>query len=258
MVQIVIPMAGLGTRFKESGYRVSKPLIEIHGQPMFKIVAANLFSPAVDRIVVVAQKEWNLSVIASEMAKAMKIPVHLVEIDYVTDGPAGTVELASKYLQPELPVVVANSDQYVEGDLSSFYNRLDEPDVAGAILTMEDDDPKWSYVGLSGDALVGEVREKEVISNLATVGIYGFSSANIMLRAIEDMRNDGSSVNGEFYVGPAYNCIIRTGGRVVFTNLGPITRTMFGMGIPADLDHFISTETSFLAARKAEDLFGHA
>lgn len=254
-VQLVIPMAGKGQRFVDAGYELPKPLLDVHGIPMYQVVVANLFTSFTRSITVICPSSWGLSEeITSELNKICP-KVQLIEIDYTTDGPAETVALALPALDPDLPLVVANSDQFVDTNLEKFDKQLVSEDVSGVILTMEDDDPKWSYARLDANGHVTEVVEKEVISHLATVGIYGFKTADTFSHALDQMRKSGSKVNNEWYVGPAYNFVEKTRGPIVANNLGPVSSTMFGMGIPIDYENFLSNEVSLRAARNAQELF---
>ena len=256
-IQLVIPMAGLGTRFSESGYTVAKPLLPIHGQPMFLIVLANLLTDDIGIINIIAQKAFRLNEMSEFLRKQTDREVNLIEIDYVTEGPADTVDLARPFLKPNLPVVTANSDQYVDSSLDHIYKNVSDDRFGGCILTMEDSDPKWSYVLKNNSGFVCEVKEKEVISNLATVGIYGFSSADLMLQGFDSMRANNDKVNGEYYVAPSYNYLVKAGHRIVTQDLGPIATVMHGLGIPEDYEAFLNNPVSELAASRARSLFGY-
>ena len=244
-------MAGLGTRFTESGYTTPKPLLPIHGVPMYRVVLANLLTVQVSRVVIVAQKQWDLSGDVGVLSRALNLDIHLIEIDHVTEGPAETVKLAQDFLDPHQPVVTANSDQFVNAQLDEFYESLILGAYSGAVLLMEDVDPKWSYARLNSQGNVVEIREKEVISPFATVGIYGFESASTMFNAFRQMQDSSDRVNGEFYVGPAYNYMQHLSRPVTSTNLGPIATVMFGLGIPEDYEFFIGSEVSVRAAARA-------
>lgn len=254
-IQLVIPMAGLGIRFSQSGYSIAKPLLPIHGQPMFLVVIANLLTDDVGKIVIVAQKSFRLKGMIDLIRRKTNREIDLIEIDYVTGGPADTVELARNFLAPELPVVTANSDQYVDSSMNPLYQQLFRLDVGGSILTMEDTDPKWSYVRQDASGIVSEVREKEVISNLATVGIYGFKSAHLMWQGFDAMRDDKGSVNGEYYVAPSYNYLIADQQRILTHDLGPIQSAMHGMGIPEDYENFLRNPVSRKAADRCQTIF---
>ena len=253
-IQIVLPMAGLGTRFAEAGYQVAKPLLPIHDQPMFKVVLGNVLSPQVKRVVIISRLEWNLTSEIEELNSNSDIDFKLVEIDYTTEGPADTVVLAAPHLELDLPVVTANSDQYVCTAISDFFSALLAEGVAGTIMTMEDDDPKWSFVQVDSSGDVVNVREKEVISHQATVGIYGFTTASVLLESINKMKLEGDRVNGEFYIAPVYNYMIRDGQRVTTFETGAVEDVMFGLGIPKDYENFIRHPESKVAAGSANSL----
>lgn len=255
-IQIVLPMAGLGTRFSEVGYATPKPLLPIHGVPMFKIVLGNIFSNKVVKVVVITRSEWDLTSEIDQLTKSTNIEFHVVEIDYTTDGPASTVMLARNFLDLNKPVVVANSDQYVNVSIDTFYEKLVASDAVGCIMTMNDDDPKWSFVRLNDQGHVSAVREKEVISNEATVGIYGFKKAQYMFDAIDEMKELNDRVNGEFYVAPAYNYLIASGHAIDIFNTGDVRNVMFGLGIPRDYEFFVGCRESKKAAQSAVTLFG--
>lgn len=255
-IQIVLPMAGLGTRFTEAGYQTPKPLLPIHGVPMFKIVLGNIFSNKVSKVVVITRREWDLTGEIDQLAKSTNTKFRIVEIDYTTDGPASTVMLAQDLLDPDKPVVVANSDQYVNTSIETFYEKLVTSDAVGCIMTMNDKDPKWSFVKLDDQGHVSEVREKEVISNEATVGIYGFKKAQHMIDAINEMREANDRINAEFYVAPAYNYLIASGQAIDVFNTGDVRDVMFGLGIPRDYEFFVECPESQKAAESAIIFFG--
>lgn len=250
-VQLVVPMAGLGKRFVEANYKTLKPLIPIHGVPMVRVVVDNLMSNQIGHVVVVALREIVESVDLREILSHLEVPLTIVAVDKLTEGPADTVIQARQVLDDNLPLVIANSDQYVDAGLENFYDELMKAVDLGSILTMEDDNPKWSYVELDDHGLVINVREKVVISNQATVGVYGYSKARLAWNAFSEMWQANDRTNGEFYVAPAYNYLIKAGVPVTTTNLGPVRTVMYGLGTPEDFESFIELPISRKAAGKA-------
>lgn len=239
-VQLVIPMAGEGQRFQQAGIKTPKPLIDVGGIRMFELVVSNLFSPSLSGIVLVVRREFGLEKYGREIEKKLGIPVNVISVDQTTGGPAKSVLLAEEFLQGDVPVVVANSDQYVYFDPTSFYADLQSDDTSGLILTMEDDSPKWSYVELANSDEVIRVVEKEVVSRYATVGIYGFKKASEMFDAIKRMEEAKDTVNSEYYLGPCYNYLSRLNGPVRALNLGAVGNAMHGLGVPEDLEAFLA------------------
>jgi len=248
-IQLVIPMAGLGQRFVDANYKVLKPLIPIHGVPMIRVVVDNLVTDQVGHLVLVAQRETIETVDLRLLLSHLQIPLTIVAVDQLTEGPADTVRQAKYVLNNNLPLVIANSDQYVNAKMDEFYSRLISESASGSILTMEDTDPKWSYVKLDDSGFVITVKEKEVISNQATVGIYGYSRAGLAWTAFHDMWAANDRTNREFYVAPAYNYLAKKGVPISTLNLGPVSTVMYGLGTPEDFEQFLTLPISKKAIR---------
>jgi NDP-sugar pyrophosphorylase family protein len=244
VLNIVVPMAGLGSRFASAGYVDPKPMIRIHGIPMIRWVIANLTPKTPHRFIFIAQEKhveaYDLSRLLAEWSPGCKI----VSINGITDGAARTVLSAQDFIDTDDSLVIANSDQWVNGDLEGFYKTLSNPVNDGVIMTMKADDPKWSFIAKDVSGRVTKVVEKEVISNDATVGIYGFARGSDFVSSAKRMIQKGETVNGEFYVAPAYNFLIADGAQIASFEVGSESKGMFGLGIPADLQAFEVTQLS--------------
>ncbi len=242
MLNIVIPMAGRGSRFANVGYKLPKPLIEIHGRPMIEYVTKNLTPRMPHRFIYLCLEEhiekYHLADILERMAPGCVI----VPVKSVTEGAACTVLLARQYIDNDDRLMIANSDQYVDIDINQYLKAQAGWD--GFIMTMQADDPKWSFIAFDDLNCVTEVREKEVISNEATVGIYDFRRGHDFVRYAEDMIRKNLRVNGEFYVAPVYNQMIADGGKVGFYNIGTVENGMHGLGTPGDLEKFLEKPLS--------------
>lgn len=256
MIQLVIPLAGKGSRFLESKFSQPKPLIPIHGWPMIQHVLANLVNDQVSKVVLVSRREFGLQkTIASKISGFPGTTFHVLNIDHYTEGPAETANLAMPLLDSDKPLVIANSDQYINTDLMEFHSAVSGGRYSGVVMTMEDNDPKWSYVELNSAGLVTKVVEKEVVSSFATTGVYGFSSASLFTQAYERMRKANDRTNGELYVGPSYNYLETKEFPILNYGVGPIGGVMYGLGIPKDLEHFLSSEVSLKSAKLVETRF---
>jgi dTDP-glucose pyrophosphorylase len=244
-MQLVIPMAGLGQRFKNAGYTTLKPLLPIKDKLMISVVLNNLSDPRITKLVLVASREVGEGLKGQKFVPKSLAHADIVflELESLSEGPAKTVEAALGALDPLAPVVVANSDQFFLGDFSQFLDRVENAG-AGCIMTMIDTDPKWSFVRLNSKGLVSLVKEKEAISSIATVGVYGFRSANVLRRALEQMFDQDDRTNGEFYVAPAYNQIIKAGGQVEAFSVGSCSESFFGLGVPDDYEFFLKSAVS--------------
>jgi len=236
-------MAGLGSRFAKAGYRLPKPLIPVHDVPMIKVVIDNLTPEQPHRFVFICQREHVAAYGLPEQLAAWAPGSRLVEIDGLTEGAACTVLAAESQIDADAPLMIANSDQFVNSGVDDYLAVLDREAADGLIMTMWADDPKWSYAELS-NGTVRRVVEKEVVSNVATVGIYNFRRGGEFIEGAKRMIARDERVNGEFYVAPVYNEMIRDGGRVVTHDIGAIGTGMHGLGTPADLDLFLADPRS--------------
>lgn len=251
MLHIIVPMAGAGSRFANAGYTDPKPLIPVHGVPMIKVVIDNNTPTRDHMFIFICQSVHVARYGLREKLSAWAPGCEIVEIDGLTEGAACTVLKARHLIDNGHPAMIVNSDQYCDVDINTYLQAMDDNSASGLIMTMKADDPKWSFVGFDEQGLVNRVVEKEVISDEATVGIYNFRSGKQLVTALESMISKGLRVNGEFYVAPAYNEIIADQCKVIHYGIGTEGNGMYGLGIPDDLNLFLSLPVSHRAtARK--------
>lgn len=255
MLNIVLPIAGRGSRFAEAGYQLPKPLIPVHGTPMIEVVVNNIRPRTPHRFVFVALQSHLDHLGMSDTLHRIAPGCEIIPVSEVTQGAACTVLLARDLINNDAPLMLANSDQWVDIRIDDYLATLEQRGADGLIMTMRADDPKWSYVGLSPDGWVNRVVEKTVISNEATVGIYNFRHGRDFVQAAERMISLNHRVNGEFYVAPAYNEMVAAQAKICVHNIGEAGSGMYGLGIPADLQFFLARALSRSAAAISFD--GH-
>jgi len=239
MINIVIPMAGQGSRFAKAGYEKPKPFIDVDGKPMIVRVLENLSYPDA-RYILIARKEHMEQ--EEELVKQIEKEFNAVfiPIDKLTEGTACTVLYARKYINNDEPLLIANSDQIVDMKIADFIDDCSDKKLDGSILTFIDEfkDPKWSFAKIDKNNLVTEVKEKVVISKYATVGIYLFSKGKDFVNATIDMIIENERVNGEFYTCPTYNYAINEDAKIGIYNIE--FKQMHGIGTPDDLNEYLS------------------
>lgn len=244
MLNIVIPMAGAGSRFTKSGYKSPKPLITVHGKPMIKVVIDNLRPKCAHRFIFVCQKEHVAAYDLTNKLNGWAPGSEIILIDRMTEGAACTVLEARNLIDTEDALMIANSDQYVDIDINSYLQNAIDKNLDGLIMTMYANDPKWSYAMLDMDGLVSKVVEKEVVSTEATVGIYNYKRGKDFVTAADEMIRLDMRVNNEFYVAPVYDKLIEKKSRVGVFNIGCVGSGMYGLGTPADLESFLKLPVS--------------
>ncbi|MCY1740373.1 glycosyltransferase family 2 protein [Ensifer sp. SL37] len=247
MLNIVIPMAGHGSRFAQAGFALPKPLIPVHGVPMIRVVIANLAPTKPHRFIFICQKAHLENYALGESLATWAPGCSVIPVDQVTEGAACSVLLARELVDNNDPLMIANCDQYVDVDINRYLGASERYD--GYIMTMKAHDPKWSFVGFDENGRVAKVVEKEVISDEATVGIYNFSRGSSFVQAADRMIRKDFRVNGEFYVAPVYDELISQGGEVGVYSIGTLNQGMYGLGVPDDLEAFLKLELSRKATK---------
>jgi HAD superfamily hydrolase (TIGR01509 family) len=232
-LNVLIPMAGAGSRFEQAGYTFPKPLIEVNGKPMIQVVIENLNLDA--NYIYVVQKahreKYNLDTLLNLLTPGCKI----VETDGLTEGAACTALLAKDYIDNDNPLFFANSDQFVEWDSNEFMYKMQETDADGGIVSFTATHPKWSFAKIDENGLVTEVAEKNPISDIATVGYYFWKHGSDFVKYAEQMIEKNIRVNNEFYVCPVFNQAIEDCKEIRTFN----TTGMWGLGTPEDLNYYL-------------------
>lgn len=237
-LNVVVPMAGAGSKFKEAGYSFPKPLIDVGGKPMIQLVIENLKLDIPHRFIFICLNEHYEKYSLREIFNNVAGENHeVITLNGSTSGAACTVMTAIDLINNEDDLLIANSDQITDINLGEFIDFARKSEVDGAIMTFSAGHPKWSYAKVNKDGFVYEVAEKRVISNNATAGLYYFSQGNNFVKATISMIEKDIRVNNEFYVCPVYNELVISGGRV---KTWPIeSDKMHGLGTPEDLNQYI-------------------
>ncbi len=237
-MQIVITMAGLGTRFKKAGYPMPKYEITAHGRSLFAWSMESLrdfFSRDCDCYFIVRKEDDASSFIKSEISAftGSGKGIHVIELDHMTDGQATTAMLASKYWKKDDELLIYNIDTYVKAGSM----RYDDISGDGFIPCFNAPGDHWSFVllGKNGDAT--EVREKERISDNCTLGAYYFRSCELYENLYNTYyKEDANMEKGEKYVAPLYNHMIRQNMKVRISLID--SKDVHVLGTPEELDVF--------------------
>tara|TARA_B100000427_G_scaffold325640_1_gene332827 strand:- start:454 stop:1842 length:1389 start_codon:yes stop_codon:yes gene_type:complete len=233
-MNVLIPMAGAGSRFERAGYTFPKPLIDVNGKPMIQLVTENLNIEA--RHIYIVQKSHYEKYNLQQLLNLISPDCVIVQVDGVTEGAACTTLLAKEFINNDEPLVISNSDQVFEWDSNEFMYSMVADEVDGGILTFEATHPKWSFAKLGEDGFVTEVAEKNPISNIATAGVYYFRKGSDYVKYAEQMIERDIRTNNEFYVCPVYNQACEDNQKVKVFHID----RMWGLGTPEDLNHYLT------------------
>lgn len=229
-------MAGLGSRFPSHTYPMPKPLIEVNGEPMISKAIKSLNLDG-NYFFVIAKNQFTSLV--EETITAIKPSSKFIEIDYITEGPANSALLFRDQINTGEELVIANCDQIMEWNSENFLHNVRLYD--GAVVTYHTDTDKNSYARLDKNGLVVEIREKEVISNVSLNGIHYWKKGSHFVNSADKMMElQDRAPNGEFYIGPTYNHMIRQGLKVGIYHIP--NEQHHPVGIPDDLKKYLEHE----------------
>jgi HAD superfamily hydrolase (TIGR01509 family) len=237
-MNVLIPMAGAGSRFANAGYTFPKPLIEVDGKPMIQVVVENLNIEA--NYTFIVQKEHYEKYSLQYLLNLIAPNCNIVQVDGLTEGAACTTLLAKEFINNDSPLVMANSDQFLEWNSNECLYAFNADGIDGGIVSFKATHPKWSYAKIGKDGFVSEVAEKKPISDNATVGIYFWKKGSDYVKYAEQMIDKNIRTNGEFYVCPVFNEAIADGKKIRIKSI----EKMWGIGTPEDLNYFLKNYKS--------------
>jgi dTDP-glucose pyrophosphorylase len=234
-VNILIPMAGRGSRFVQKGFAQPKPLIPTHGATMVEWAMRSfdfLDKLTSYQLIFIILKEhdetYNLS---QELRKKFGAETAVVALDQVTRGQAETCLAAKPYINNSSQLFIYNCDTY---STSKIWEMIEKEHPDGIIPSFHATDPRYSYSKLDAQGFVEETAEKKPISELASTGMYYFKRGSDFVTAAENMIAAGGLQNGEFYVIPCYNELIKSGKKIRTI----MVDQYWVLGTPEELEHF--------------------
>jgi NDP-sugar pyrophosphorylase family protein len=216
-------MAGAGSRFAQAGYKEPKPFIPLNGQTMIEKVIENIAVPGAKFFLLTRIEHMSY---LPNTSLCDRSDVAFIPIEKMTEGAACTVLRAEGFIDNDEPLIIANSDQFVDYDRHRWQEFIKQVDAG--IMTFPANEPRWSY-SLEENGRVIRVAEKQVISDKATVGLYYFAKGRFFVKAAHEMILKNIRVNNEFYVCPTFNELV---GHITVRNFD--VRKMYGLGTPED------------------------
>ncbi|MGN6371280.1 MAG: glycosyltransferase family 2 protein [Phycisphaerae bacterium] len=231
-MNIVIPMAGLGSRFRSAGYTTPKPLIPVLGKPMYAWATDSLPLKHAGRLIFVllrSQPEFP-ELKADILSRYEKHHPVVLDVPALTAGQAVTVLTGRSLIDNGEELLIHNADTAFD-IAQDWVAAARDAQVDGALLVFDSQEKRWSFSREGADGWVVEVREKVVISNHASTGTYYFRCGRQYVELADRMIARQSVEKGEYYVGPLYNDLIAAGGRVKNYTID----RLYCFGTPEDL-----------------------
>ena len=231
-INVIIPMAGEGKRFSDVGYTIPKPFIPVHKKPMVQAVVENLNIDG--KHIFIIQKKHSVGNNLETFLKALKPDSVVIDIDDLTEGPACTALLADVHIDDN-PLIIVNCDQMIHDfDVNKLLEFCDKNEADGILGAFLSSSKKNSYMKIDPQGEVTEIKEKIVISNIATNGLHFWKNGRDFVKSAKEMIEAGERYNNEFYIAPTYNYLIKDGKKILpfFYNLH------WPIGVPEDLNKY--------------------
>ena len=234
---LVVPMAGRGSRFLEEGFKDSKPFIPVIGKPMIQRVIENLnfeFIPEFKTIILCQKSDYEKYDFSIFEEIIGHTNIEIITVEEVTEGAACTLLLAKEFINNDIPMLSFNTDQMIEYNVQETFDLMRQYD--GGIPCFKGNSEEWSYAKTDRFGFVRQVAEKKVISNNATAGYYYWSKGSDFVKYAEQMIAANDRVNNEFYVAPVYNYAVMDGKLITITNVDKI----YELGTPYYLKKYLA------------------
>jgi dTDP-glucose pyrophosphorylase len=213
-VNIVVPMAGKGSRFKDAGYDVPKPFISFLGKMMIEHVLDGLVCPDAHYTLII-QESFRRDYPELMKVVQQNYPVDLFAVDGPMCGAASTALALHKHINNPTPVVFADCDNiFRPGTLESLLKDAESRNLDGTLLTFPSTEPVFSFAALNAKGMVERMAEKEPISSHAICGVYHFAKGEDFVASTIHNMVYSLQQRGEYYMSGAYTPLIQWGKRI--------------------------------------------
>lgn len=211
-INILIPAAGLGSRFQKRGFKLQKPLIELGNKTLIDHAITSLDIEG-NYIFIIRKIDNNSNVELIKLLKSIKYDCKIIEIDYVTEGSASTCYLAKELINNNSELIISNCDQILRWNSKKYLEYSSNYDCS--VLTYKSNENKNSYIKTDETNKGIEIREKEVISDNALVGVHYFKKGSDFIDSYEYIFKNKIKFKNEYYVSTVCNNLINIGKEVV-------------------------------------------
>ncbi len=257
-LNVIIPMAGLGSRFLDYGFTINKYLLPIDGflQPMIKAAILTLKVPVNSHFIFILREpvgpDLPLRKLLEDICQDNNYICSILTVDHVTEGPTCTAMIAADLINNDTPLLISNSDQILDLNFDAFMDQASKAD--GTVLTYNPayelvigSKDKNSFVGKGEDGKPNQFAEKIVLSKEALVGVHYYKKGSYFIETANyTFRNNMRAPNGEFYLSLTYQAMLNLGYSVNTYNLSESgNEYYYPVGEPVDYFGYYNKQVKF-------------
>lgn len=243
-------MAGLGSRFKNVGYKNIKPLIKVNGKTFIEWSVETLGIYG-QYIFVILEEHREL---LEAHLKSIKNDCIICSVPKLTNGAAETCLIAKDYINNDSPLIITNSDQILEWDSTKYLEFIKNTNPDGNVVTIDSNCNKSSYIKLDDNGNGIELAEKKVISNNALIGIHYWKKGRYFIESTEELINKDIRMNNEYYVSLTYNMLINKGLNITSYKLDENEKYL-SIGTPEQLYEYIDYKNLNITKYDLNDMY---
>lgn len=203
-MNIIIPLGGLGERFKNEGYHFPKPLVKVLGTNMINYLINNLKLSNDDEVHII----YNSDLEKFDFTNLFNIPINFIKLDKQTQGAAETLLIGLEKINNNKKILVLDCDTFYFKDIISIFRKSEN----NLLFNFIDygNKPIYSYIKTQ-DNIIIDIKEKEKISDIANTGCYCFVNKNILIKFINKVLKENIRFKGEFYTSCVISEMIKSG-----------------------------------------------
>jgi capsule biosynthesis phosphatase len=230
---VIIPLGGIGERFKNNGYKKPKALINIFGKPILFYLLDTLNLDKINFVCIPYNNEYaDYNFEGTLKVSYPNINFNFIKLNNNTEGAAETLNIAIKSFNCEdCPVLCLDGDNFYTIDIINLWSGKN------GIITFEDlgDNEIYSYLDVK-DKKILNIIEKQKISNIACCGAYGFSSYKKLFLYTQHILDNKIKQRGEYYTSTVIREMIKDG--ITFENIEIPLENYHCLGTPIQLKYF--------------------
>lgn len=241
-MKVIIPMAGLGDRFKEKNYTEPKPLIEVYGKKIIEYIL-EMFD-ANDEYIFICNEIHLTTTNMPEILKKLCPNSKVVSIPQHKKGPVYTVEYCFDLIEDDEEVIISYCDNPLVWSKTDFTNFIKLNEYDGCILTHTGFHPhtlsttKMAFIKGENN-LMEEIKEKESYTDTpenehASTGVYYFKKGSYIKKYFKELMDKDLNYNGEYYVTLVYNLLVNDNKKVGYYD----TEFVTVFGTPEEIENF--------------------
>lgn len=243
-------MAGLGSRFKNVGYKNIKPLIKVNGKTFIEWSVETL---GIDGQYIFVILEEHRELLEAHL-KSIKNDCIICSVPKLTNGAAETCLIAKDYINNDSPLIITNSDQILEWDSTKYLEFIKNTNPDGNVVTIDSNCNKSSYIKLDDNGNGIELAEKKVISNNSLIGVHYWKKGRYFIESTEELINKDIRMNNEYYVSLTYNMLINKGLCITSYKLDENEKYL-SIGTPEQLYEYIDYKNLNITKYDLNDMY---